>query len=81
MPPLTPDQIIKNLLRDYPVEALEFFNEDIIKKYGYPVKINFNIQEVKKVFISFKTPPRLRRALPIMERALNHKTSGFILTF
>ena len=48
MPPLTPDQIIKNLLRDYPVEALEFFNEDVIKKYGYPVKINFNIQEIKK---------------------------------
>ncbi len=48
MPPLTPDQIIKNLLRDYPVEALEFFNEDIIKKYGYPVKIDFNIQEIKK---------------------------------
>ncbi len=48
MPPLIPDQIIKNLLRDYPIEALEFFNEDIIKRYGYPVKINFNIQEIKK---------------------------------
>ena len=70
MPPLTPDQIIKNLLRDYPVEALEFFNENIIKKYGYPVKINFNIQEIKKSshfdsrpHLPNQTSPRLRRAL------------------
>jgi len=48
MATLTPDQIIKNLLRDYPAEALEFFNPDIIKKYGHPVKIDFNIQEIKK---------------------------------
>ncbi len=101
MPPLTPDQIIKNLLRDYPVEALEFFNEDVIKKYGYPVKINFNIQEIKKnSHFDFDLTPALPRphstlfttsccaskhthpvCSPLRARALNHKTSGFILTF
>ena len=67
MPPLTPDQIIKNLLRDYPVEALEFLNEDIIKKYGYPVKINFNIQEVKKSS-HFDSRPHLPNPLPLKEK-------------
>ncbi|MBP7585902.1 MAG: Yae1 family protein [Spirochaetes bacterium] len=42
------DQMIKNLLRDYPVDALEFFKPEILQRYGRPVKIHFHIQEIKK---------------------------------
>ena len=48
MKQLSADQIIKNLVRDYPEDALDFFKPEITAKYGKPVKIDFNIQEVKK---------------------------------
>ncbi len=48
MPKPSPDEMIKNLIRDYPVDALEFIKPEIIARYGHPVKIHFNIQEVKK---------------------------------
>jgi len=40
--------MIKNLVRDYPLDALEFLKPEIIQKYGKPVEISFVIQEVKK---------------------------------
>jgi hypothetical protein len=45
---LSQDEMIKNLVRDYPVDALEFFNPEIEKRYGKPVRIDFYLQEVKK---------------------------------
>ena len=42
------DSMIKNLIRDYPEEALEFFEPRIIKSLGKPVKVRFKIQEIKK---------------------------------
>ena len=48
---LSQDEMIKNLARDYPLDALEFFNPEILKKYGKPVRIDFNIQETKKFSI------------------------------
>jgi len=45
---LSQDEMIKNLIRDYPIDALEFFNPDVIKKYGKPVWVDFHLQEVKK---------------------------------
>ncbi|MDY6969027.1 MAG: hypothetical protein SVR08_10305, partial [Spirochaetota bacterium] len=46
---LSQDEMIKNLVRDYPLDALEFFNPEIVQKYGNPVRIDFNIQEIKKI--------------------------------
>lgn len=48
MPKLTADQIIKNLVLDYPADALEFIKPEVFERYGRPVKIDFNIQEIKK---------------------------------
>jgi hypothetical protein len=48
VPKLTADQIIKNLVMDYPADALEFIKPEIFERYGRPVKIDFNIQEIKK---------------------------------
>jgi len=48
VPKLTADQIIKNLVMDYPVDALEFIKPEVFERYGRPVKIDFNIQEIKK---------------------------------
>ncbi|MCP4129995.1 MAG: hypothetical protein GY754_03155 [bacterium] len=45
---LSQDQMIKELIRDYPVDALEYFKPEIIKKYGQPVKITFHMQENSK---------------------------------
>ena len=45
---LSQDEMIKNLIRDYPEDALEFFNPEIIKKYGRPARIDFHIQESRK---------------------------------
>lgn len=42
------DSMIKNLIRDYPVDALDFFEPGIIKAYGRPISVSFNIQEIKK---------------------------------
>jgi len=35
------DQAVKNLIKDYPVEALEFLAEDVVKDHGKPVGIEF----------------------------------------
>ncbi len=40
--------MIKNLIRDYPEDALEFFEPEIYQRYGKPVSIDFHIQENKK---------------------------------
>jgi quinol monooxygenase YgiN len=48
MKKLSQDQMVKNLIRDYPVDALEFFEPDIIRDRGLPEKIEFNLQEIKK---------------------------------
>lgn len=45
---LSHDQMIKNLIRDYPIDALDFFEPNIIKHYGKPIRIDFNIQEIQK---------------------------------
>ena len=41
--------MIKNLIRDYPEDALEFFNPEIITRYGKPIRVDFHIQETKKL--------------------------------
>ena len=46
---LSQDEMIKNLIRDYPEDALEFFNPEIIERYGKPVRVDFHIQEMKKL--------------------------------
>jgi hypothetical protein len=35
------DQAVKNLIKSYPVEALEFLAEDVIEAYGVPVEVEF----------------------------------------
>ncbi len=45
---LTQDGMIKELIRDYPEDALEFFEPDIYKKYGKPVSVDLQYQENKK---------------------------------
>ncbi len=40
--------MIKNLVRDYPVDALEFLKPEIAARYGKPVGVSFAIQEIKK---------------------------------
>jgi len=44
----TQDSMVKNLIMDYPVEALEFFEPRIIQAYGRPESYTFNMQEIKK---------------------------------
>jgi len=39
--PFSHDQAVKNLLKDYPAEALEFLAEDVIQMHGQPVEIEF----------------------------------------
>jgi hypothetical protein len=48
MKKLSQDQMVKNLIRDYPVDALEFFEPDIVRVYGRPVSVSFVMQEIKK---------------------------------
>jgi predicted transposase/invertase (TIGR01784 family) len=45
---LSQDGMIKELIRDYPEDALDFFEPEICKRYGKPVSIDFHIQENKK---------------------------------
>ena len=45
---LSQDSMIKDLIRDYPEDALKYFNPEIYEKYGKPVAIDFHIQENKK---------------------------------
>ena len=45
---LSQDQMIKNLVRDYPADDLEFFYPEILKRYGKPSRVDFHIQETKK---------------------------------
>lgn len=42
------DEGIKNLIRDYPTEALHFFKPEILARYGQPINHTFVIQESKK---------------------------------
>ena len=42
------DSIIKELIRDYPVDALEFIEPAIIRSRGKPVSVRFLMQENKK---------------------------------
>jgi hypothetical protein len=46
--PLSQDEMIKNLIRDYPRDSLEFFKPQVLQEYGEPVEIHFHIQENKK---------------------------------
>lgn len=44
MPPqdaFSHDQAVKNLIKDYPVEALEFLAEDVVATHGPPVAVDF----------------------------------------
>ena len=70
--------MIKNLIRDYPEEALEFFNPTIIKRYGKPGKVQFHIQEIKKhshfdrnltndIAVSYTFPSKNRVVLALVE--------------
>jgi hypothetical protein len=45
---LSQDRMIKELIRDYPEDALGFFQPEILQRYGKPVSIDFHIQENKK---------------------------------
>ncbi len=40
--------MIKELIRDYPEDALEFFEPEIFQRYGKPASTDFHIQENKK---------------------------------
>lgn len=35
------DQAVKNLIKSYPIEALEFLAEDVVQAYGTPVEVEF----------------------------------------
>lgn len=35
------DQAVKNLLKEYPIEALEFLAEDVVATHGIPVSVEF----------------------------------------
>jgi hypothetical protein len=35
------DQAVKNLIKDYPEEALEFLAEDVVAAHGHPVEVEF----------------------------------------
>ncbi|MCP4131694.1 MAG: hypothetical protein GY754_12010 [bacterium] len=54
---LSQDEMIKELIRDYPEDALEFFNPKICRKYGRPVKATFHLQENSK--FSHSDPKRI----------------------
>src|ERR1035437_6682018 len=44
MPPHEPfshDQAVKNLIKDYPEEALEFLASDVVAAHGRPVEVEF----------------------------------------
>ncbi len=45
---LNDDSIIKELIRDYPIDALEFLGPDIVFQRGKPVAVRFLMQENKK---------------------------------
>ena len=42
------DQAVKNLIKDYPVEALEFLAEDVVAAHGKPVGVQFLDTSVAK---------------------------------
>jgi len=46
--PLSQDEMIKNLIRDYPEDALEFFRPEVMAARGRPTGVSFEIQEAKK---------------------------------
>lgn len=51
MPPqdaFSHDQAVKNLIKDYPVEALEFLASDVITTYGPPISVEFLDPSVTK---------------------------------
>jgi hypothetical protein len=50
MPPLnfSHDQAVKNLIKDYPSEALEFLAQDVVAAHGLPVDIEFLDTAVSK---------------------------------
>ena len=54
---------MKELVRDYPEEALEFFYPEILERYGNPVDIDFSMQENKK-FSHFD--PRRTNDIPVI---------------
>lgn len=39
--PFSHDQAVKNLIKDYPEEALEFLAEDVVQTLGRPVEVEF----------------------------------------
>ncbi len=67
---LSQDGMIKELIRDYPVDALEFFEPGICKKYGKPVSVDFHIQENKK---HHHRDPKLINDIAVIYRFTNRK--------
>lgn len=47
-PPFSHDQAVKNLIKDYPVEAIEFLAEDVVAQHGRPVDFEFLDPSVSK---------------------------------
>ncbi|MCP4133956.1 MAG: hypothetical protein GY754_23500 [bacterium] len=45
---LSQDEMIKDLILDYPEDALEYLHPEIFKRYGRPVKTSVTLQENKK---------------------------------
>ena len=56
------DSIVKGLIKDYPVDALEFFEPEIIALHGRPVEIQFPSQENTKHRYG---DPALRNDIPV----------------
>jgi len=55
-PPFSHDQAVKNLLKAYPEEALEFLAEDVIAAHGKPVEIEFLDTAVAKDDVNEQGP-------------------------
>ena len=67
---LSQDEMIKNLVRDYPEDTLDFIKPEVMAKYGRPTKIHFEIQEVKK---HSHYDPNLRNDIPVVYEFENKK--------
>lgn len=72
------DQAVKNLIKDYPAEALEFLAEDIVATHGIPIDIEFLDTAVAKDDAA-EPGPGQAMDLAIRYRFSNHEAVILVL--
>jgi len=76
MPPQEPfshDQAVKNLIKDYPEEALEFLASDVVLARGRPVEVEFLDTTVAK---DDAAQPGPGQAMDLAIRCLRYTACG-----